>query len=366
MWLFLESFASSLNIPVEKFAKLGLYAKAPVDLGTKCTVFMNSKVKQAQKEGVMISDLSAGLAYSVIKNALYKVIKLRNEKELGEKIVVQGGSFYNDALLRAIELILDRKVIRPEISGLMGAYGAALYSKDHEMDNKTSSLLTKDALIEFSMNTSSRRCDKCTNHCLLTINKFSNGESFISGNRCERGSGQEIRKEERLPNLYDYKYRRTFKYRPVSLSQARRGLIGIPRVLNMYENYPFWFTLLTSLGFRVILSPASSKNIYERGLETIPSESTCYPAKLCHGHIYSLIDQGVDTIFYPSVVYEKKEYKSAHNHYNCPVVISYPELIKNNIDEIKNGQVRFIAPFLSLDNEKVLAKELLRNLGITK
>ncbi|MDI9508720.1 MAG: acyl-CoA dehydratase activase-related protein [Bacillota bacterium] len=355
---FLESFASSLNIPVEKFAKLGLYAKAPVDLGTKCTVFMNSKVKQAQKEGVMISDLSAGLAYSVIKNALYKVIKLRNEKELGEKIVVQGGSFSNDALLRAIELILDRKVIRPEISGLMGAYGAALYSKDHEMDNKTSSLLTKDALIEFSMNTSSRRCDKCTNHCLLTINKFSNGESFISGNRCERGSGQEIRKEERLPNLYDYKYRRTFKYRPVSLSQARRGLIGIPRVLNMYENYPFWFTLLTSLGFRVILSPASSKNIYERGLETIPSESTCYPAKLCHGHIYSLIDQGVDTIFYPSVVYEKKEYKSAHNHYNCPVVISYPELIKNNIDEIKNGQVRFIAPFLSLDNEKVLAKRI--------
>ncbi len=375
---FLESFASSLNMPIGEFSNKGLYACAPVDLGTKCTVFMNSKVKQAQKEGVDVSDLSAGLAYSVIKNALYKVIKLRNEKDLGERIVVQGGTFYNDAVLRAMELILGRTVTRPEIAGLMGAYGAALYSKEHgakerkeertKKDNRDyrndneeegiSSLLNENALLYFSISTSSRRCDKCTNHCLLTINAFSNGESFVSGNRCERGSGCEERKDDKLPNLYDYKYRRTFNYRPLSISQARRGSIGIPRVLNMYENYPFWFTLLTSLGFRVILSQQSDKSIYEKGLETIPSESTCYPAKLCHGHILSLVDKGVDAIFYPSIVYEKKEYRDANNHYNCPIVISYPEVVKNNIDELKSGQVKFIAPFLSLDNEKVLTKRL--------
>ena len=401
---FLESFASSLDISVEEFSSLGLYAKAPVDLGTKCTVFMNSKVKQAQKEGANVSDISAGLAYSVIKNALYKVIRLRDDKELGEKIVVQGGTFYNDAVLRAMELILGRKVIRPEISGLMGAYGAALYSREHEgellheadnhIKNKTdykidfdcdkgndkekshkgsheksyeksygrafekSGILTEEELTGFNMNSSCRRCDKCTNHCLLTVNTFSDGESFITGNRCERGSADEEEKKERLPNLYDYKYRRTFGYRPLPLSKAVRGVIGIPRVLNMYENYPFWFTLLTNLGFRVILSQRSDKSIYEKGLETIPSESTCYPAKLCHGHILSLIEKGVDTIFYPSVVYEKKEYEDAQNHYNCPIVISYPEVVKNNIDEIKSGQVKFIAPFFSLDNERVLARRI--------
>ena len=364
---FLESFASSLNIEVEEFSKQGLYAEAPVDLGTKCTVFMNSKVKQAQKEGADVSDLSAGLAYSVIKNALYKVIKVRNEKDLGEKIVVQGGTFYNDAVLRAMELILGRKVIRPEIAGLMGAYGAALYSKEYEAKESevkteveilSSSILTEEALIDFNISSSCRRCEKCTNHCLLTINAFSNGESFISGNRCERGSGREEAKDKKLPNLYDYKYCRTFRYQPLSLSEAKRGAIGIPRVLNMYENYPFWFTLLTSLGFRVILSQHSNKSIYEKGLETIPSESTCYPAKLCHGHILSLIEKGVDTIFYPSIVYEKKEYKDANNHYNCPIVISYPEVVKNNIDEIKSDHFKFIAPFLSLDNERVLVKRI--------
>ena len=353
---FLESFASSLNIPIEEFSMQGLYAKAPVDLGTKCTVFMNSKVKQAQKEGANLSDLSAGLAYSVIKNALYKVIKVRNEKDLGEKIVVQGGTFYNDAVLRAMELILGRKVIRPEISGLMGAYGAALYSKEHEAESST--LLDKEELMNFNMIASCRRCEKCTNHCLLTINTFSHGESFISGNRCERGSGCEQSTDIKLPNLYDYKYRRTFSYRPLPSSEARRGVIGIPRVLNMYENYPFWFTLLTSLGFRVMLSKPSNKSIYEKGLETIPSESTCYPAKLCHGHILDLIGEGVATIFYPSVVYEKKEYKDANNHYNCPIVISYPEVVKNNIDEMKSYQIKFIAPFISLDDEGVLAKRI--------
>jgi predicted CoA-substrate-specific enzyme activase len=371
---FLESFASSLNISVEEFSKQGLYAKTPVDLGTKCTVFMNSKVKQAQKEGADISDLSAGLAYSVIKNALYKVIKVRNEEDLGEKIVVQGGTFYNDAVLRAIELILKREVIRPKIAGLMGAYGAALYAKEHEVRESikradtegkplneregVSTLLPREALNNFSISSSCRRCEKCTNHCLLTVNTFSGGDSFISGNRCERGSGQEMVKDIKLPNLYDYKYRRTFGYSPISLSEAKRGVIGIPRVLNMYENYPFWFTLLSKLGFRVILSQHSDKNIYEKGLETIPSESTCYPAKLCHGHIISLIEKGVDAIFYPSIVYEKKEYKEAQNHYNCPIVISYPEVVKNNIDEIKSGQIKFISPFLSLDNERVLVKRI--------
>ena len=365
---FLESFASSLNIPIEEFSKQGLYSRSPVDLGSKCTVFMNSKVKQAQKEGAELSDLSAGLAYSVIKNALYKVIKVRNEKDLGENIVVQGGTFYNDAVLRSMELILDREVIRPEIAGLMGAYGAALYAKEHEVIGDKTWLLTQEELKKFSMSSSNRRCDKCTNHCLLTINTFSNGESFISGNRCEKGSDSEVNEDTKLPNLYDYKYRRTFNYRPIPLSEARRGVIGIPRVLNMYENYPFWFTLLTSLGFRVILSPRSDKKIYERGLETIPSESTCYPAKLCHGHILSLIEEGIDVIFYPSIVYEKKEYKKANNNYNCPIVISYPEVVKNNIDEIKSKKVKFISPFLSLDNDTVLVKRIaeeFKEFGIT-
>lgn len=355
---FLESFASSLNIPVEEFSKQGLYSKAPVDLGSKCTVFMNSKVKQSQKEGASVEDLSAGLAYSVIKNALYKVIKVRNEKDLGDKIVVQGGTFYNDAVLRAMEVILNREVIRPEIAGLMGAYGAALYAKEHEAEGDATSLITGEALMNFNMNSSGRRCDKCTNHCLLTINTFSNGESFISGNRCEKGSGRDKEEEDKLPNLYDYKYRRTFRYHPLPLSEAKRGVIGIPRVLNMYENYPFWFTLLSGLGFRVMLSQRSNKKMYEKGLETIPSESICYPAKLSHGHILSLIEQGVKVIFYPSVVYEKKEYKMANNNYNCPIVISYPEVVKNNIDEIKNNQVKFISPFFSLDNEKVLVKRI--------
>jgi len=365
---FLESFASSLNMPVEEFSKQGLFAEAPVDLGTKCTVFMNSKVKQAQKEGARISDLSAGLAYSVIKNALYKVIKVRKEGDLGQNIVVQGGTFYNDAVLRAMEQVLGRNVVRPEIAGLMGAYGAALYAREHEEEGKPSLLLSKEALDKFNMTSSVRRCDKCQNNCLLTINTFSDGKKYTSGNRCEKGSGAVDIEGERLPNLYDYKYHRTFNYRPLPLHEARRGTIGIPRVLNMYENYPFWFTLLTKLGFRVVLSPPSDKKIFEKGLETIPSESTCYPAKLCHGHILSLIEQGVDTIFYPSVVYEKKEFPKANNHYNCPIVTSYPEVVRNNIDEIKNRQVNFISPFLSLDNEKVLVKRIVeefRDFGVT-
>ena len=377
---FVEGFAASLNMPVEEFAEEALFAGAPVDLGTKCTVFMNSKVKQAQKEGAGISDLSAGLSYSVIKNALYKVIKVRDEKDLGKKIIVQGGTFYNDAVLRSFERITGREAVRPDIAGLMGAYGAALIARERYLEDKTagapttlhspevspeqlmrkgiSSILSSAELKDFNMVSTSQRCDKCMNQCLLTVNHFSNGESFITGNRCERGLGLEGRKEDKLPNLYEYKYKRTFRYRPLEVEKAYRGTIGIPRVLNMYENYPFWFTLLTKLGFRVILSSPSAKKMYERGLETIPSESLCYPAKMCHGHILDLIEKGIDLIFYPCVVYEKKEYEDAANHYNCPIVISYPEVIRNNVDDLKEKQVRILTPFFSLDDEKVLAKRV--------
>ncbi len=456
---FLESFAASLNMPIDKFAKEALFAKAPVDLGTKCTVFMNSKVKQAQKEGAEIADLSAGLSYSVIKNALFKVIKIRDEKDMGKKMIVQGGTFYNDAVLRCFELISGRKVVRPEIAGLMGAFGAALIAKERYVDeisqennrmandskdyrviheenvksgnlviaeedaineNRTvieeavvngnrsiaeettvnvnrrltvesalsenrrtakettangsrraakshpsfqrqstgTTLLTKEELSGFDMEASFKRCDKCGNRCLLTVNRFTNGETYISGNRCEKGAGIGNSQDNslKLPNLYEYKYNKTFAYRPLSPDMAKRGVIGIPRALNMYDNYPFWFTLLTELGFRVELSAPSNKKMYEKGLGTIPSESVCYPAKLCHGHIYNLIGRGIQTIFYPSVVYEKKEYEDVDNHYNCPIVISYSEVIKNNIDELKD--IKFIAPFLSMNEDKILVRRI--------
>lgn len=404
---FLEGFATSLNMPVEDFAGEALYAKAPVDLGTKCTVFMNSKVKQAQKEGASISDLSAGLSYSVIKNALYKVIKLRNNEDIGNKIIVQGGTFYNDAVLRSFELITGRNVVRAEIAGLMGAYGAAILAKERYKEGEISSLLGRESLTDFTATTDNRRCNKCLNQCLLTINQFSNGESFIAGNRCERGAeiekksakvmgidnkntgqksteqniigqknigqknseqkttgqkGTDMINADKLPNLYDYKYKRTFGYVPLKAEVAKRGVIGIPRVLNMFENYPFWFTLFTELGFAVMLSSPSGKKLYENGLETIPSESACYPAKLCHGHIVNLINKGIKAIFYPSVVYEKIEFKDVNNHFNCPIVTSYPEVIKGNIDAIKDNHVKFLAPFLSLDNEKVLTRRLTEEL----
>ncbi|MDF2905876.1 MAG: hypothetical protein K0R34_1197 [Herbinix sp.] len=360
---FLEGFAKSLELPIEQFAKEALYAKAPVDLGTKCTVFMNSKVKQAQKEGASLADLSAGLSYSVIKNALFKVIKVRSDKDLGTNIIVQGGTFYNDAVLRCFELVTGREAIRPEIAGIMGAYGAALIARDRYVEGEETSLLSKAALTEFTVQSSNLRCDKCTNRCLLTINTFQDGGNFIAGNRCERGAGIEQSLSEQLPNLYDYKYHRTFDYVPHSLEKAHRGVVGIPRVLNQFENYPFWFTLFHSLGFRVVLSSPSSKKLYEKGLETIPSESACYPAKLCHGHIINLIDKGVDTIFYPSVVYEKKEYQESSNHYNCPIVISYSEVVRSNIDELKEKNVRIINPFLSLDNTQKLIDRMFEELG---
>ncbi len=359
---FLEGFAHSLKRSVESFAKEALYAKAPVELGTKCTVFMNSKVKQAQKEGAEISDLSAGLSYSVIKNALYKVIKLRDSSELGSKIIVQGGTFYNDAVLRCFEIITGKDAVRPDIAGLMGAYGAALLSKEHYKEGDATTLLEKEKLQNFSIKVSSKRCGRCTNQCLLTINTFMDGERFIAGNRCEKGDETKIDELEKMPNLYEYKYRRTFGYTPLSEEEAVRGSIGIPRVLNMYENYPFWFAVFHSLGFRVVLSAPSTKTLYEKGLETIPSESACYPAKLCHGHIMDLLEKGVDTIFYPSVVYERKEYQEVTNHYNCPIVISYPEVIRKNIDEIKKRNVRLLNPFISLNNTKILVKRLTEEL----
>ncbi|NME83223.1 2-hydroxyacyl-CoA dehydratase [Clostridium sp. SM-530-WT-3G] len=355
---FIESFAKSLDMKIEDFAKEALKSKAPVDLGSRCTVFMNSRVKQSQKEGAQVSDISAGLSYSVIKNALFKVIKLRDEKDIGENVIVQGGTFYNEAVLRSFEKISGKNVIRPDICGLMGAFGCAIIAKERCEENHISTLLPEDKITDFNMESSFDRCGKCGNNCLLTINKFSTGEQLISGNRCERGSGIEIKKEDKVPNLYQYKYKRTFGYKSLKEEEAKRGVIGIPRVLNMYENYPFWFTLLTKLGFSVKLSGASSKKVYELGLDTIPSESACYPAKLTHGHIVKLIDSGIKNIFYPCVVYEKKEYADADNNYNCPMVISYPEVIRNNVDALKENNINFIQPFVSLDNEKELVKRV--------
>ncbi|SHI32590.1 CoA-substrate-specific enzyme activase, putative [Clostridium cavendishii DSM 21758] len=354
---FIETFAHSLNMEITDFASEALYANNPVDLGSRCTVFMNSRVKQAQKEGAHVGDISAGLSYSVIKNALFKVIKVRDPKEMGAKIIVQGGTFYNNAVLRSFELVSEREAVRPDIAGLMGAFGAAIISKERYTEGYKTSLLSKEDIESFSMKTNLRRCGLCNNNCLLTINKFSTEEEFISGNRCERPLGK-VEKKEEIPNLYDYKYKRTFAYKPLKLEEAKRGAIGIPRVLNMYENYPFWFTLLTELGFRVEVSPRSTKKVYELGIETIPSESACYPAKIVHGHIMALVNKGVDKILYPSVAYEVKEFEEANNHYNCPIVTSYPEAIKNNMDVIKEKGIKFINPFLSLNVKDKLYKRI--------
>lgn len=364
---FLETFASSLNMSIDEFTEAALKAQNPVDLGSRCTVFMNSRVKQAQKEGASLGDISAGLSYSVIKNALYKVIKIRDPKELGEKIIVQGGTFLNDAILRSFELITGRNAVRPQIAGLMGAYGAALIAKER-YSGGVSTIFTKDKLESFSVEVSNGRCNKCTNRCLLTINKFNDGREFISGNRCERGAGKEIAKND-IPNLYDYKYKKIFGYKPLSEGEAYRGTIGIPRVLNMYENYPLWFTFFTKLGFRVILSDRSSKKLYESGMDTIPSDSACYPAKIVHGHIVNLINKGIKTIFYPCIPVEQNIYEDADNHYNCPIVSSYAEVIRNNMDVLKEKDILLLSPFLALDDKEKLAKRLyeeLKAFGVSK
>ncbi len=354
---FIETFAKSLNFSVQDFAKEALFAKHPIDLGTRCTVFMNSKVKQAQKEGAEVSDISAGLAYSVIKNALYKVIKIANPGDLGKHIVVQGGTFYNDAVLRSFEKITGVAAIRPDIAGIMGAFGAALIARERYDGISESSMLSIEQINDLKFTTAMTRCRGCTNNCHLTINKFSGGRQFITGNRCERGLGK-AKKKDNLPNLFDYKLHRLFDYEPLSEEEATRGTVGIPRVLNMYENYPFWFTFFTKLGYRVILSPQSTRKIYELGIESIPSESECYPAKLAHGHVTWLIKQGIHFIFYPCVPYEHKEIEHTNNHYNCPIVTSYAENIKNNVEEIKTNNIDFRNPFLSFENESILEKRL--------
>lgn len=365
---FIENFAQSLNIAIEDFAALALEAGAPVDLGSRCTVFMNSVVKQAQKEGATVGDISAGLSYSVIKNALFKVIKFRNPEDLGRKVVVQGGTFHNDAILRSFELIAGCEAVRPDIAGLMGAFGAALQARDRHDKDLPSTLLKAGELEAFVMNSAMERCGKCANNCLLTINSFPEERRFISGNRCERAEDESAR-PQKLPNMYDYKYKRLFAYKPLKKSEARRGVIGIPRVLNMYENYPFWFTFFTELGFRVELSPRSSKKIYEMGMETIPSESACYPAKLVHGHIAALVSKGVKLIFYPAVMRERKEQAQADNNFNCPMVISYPEAIRCNMDMVRSQDIRYMSPFLPYHDRKKLIKRLhqeLGDLGVTR
>ncbi|MCH5249755.1 MAG: 2-hydroxyacyl-CoA dehydratase [Lachnospiraceae bacterium] len=354
---FIETFAKSLNYSVQDFASAALFAEHPIDLGTRCTVFMNSKVKQAQKEGAEVSDISAGLAYSVIKNALFKVIKVSDASELGRHIVVQGGTFYNDAVLRSFEKIADCEAIRPDIAGIMGAFGAALIARNNYKEGYRSTMLTIDKINSLQFDTSMAKCKGCTNNCRLTINKFTGGRQYISGNRCERGLGKS-KNENGIPNLFDYKLKRIFGYEPLPADEAKRGTVGIPRVLNMYENYPFWFTFFTRLGYRVILSPSSNRKIYELGIESIPSESECYPAKLAHGHVTWLIKQGVDFIFYPALFYERNEFPEANDHYNCPIVTSYSENIKNNVEEIGRGEVVFRNPFMSFRDLKTVTEAL--------
>ncbi len=355
---FLENFANSLDFSVEEFAQKALISKNPVDLGTRCTVFMNSNVKQAQKEGAELSDISAGLAYSVVKNALFKVIKLTSGDDLGQHIVVQGGTFHNPAVLRAFEKIAGVNATCPSISGIMGAFGAALIAREG-YEGKESTMLSLDEIINLEYTTSAKRCGGCTNNCMLTVNRFSGGRIHISGNRCEKGIGAE-KTTEKMPNMVEYKRKRIFDYEPLPVNKAPRGIIGIPRVLNLYENYPFWATFFKKLGFSVVLSPFSTREIYEMGMETIPSESVCYPAKLAHGHVEWLIHKGIKTIFHPCVFYERQEIVEAQNRFNCPIVISYAENIKNNVDAIVKGDINYIRPFLSFADKNACGERLVR------
>lgn len=361
---FIQTFAQTLDMDPVSFSKAALDAESPVDLGTRCTVFMNSKVKQAQKEGASVGDISAGLSYSVVRNALYKVIKIRDTEQLGKNIVVQGGTFLNDAILRSFEIISEREVIRPNIAGLMGAFGAALIARDRVGKDDDTTILKADELDRFEMESEKTECPYCGNHCKLTISTFSNGKRFVSGNRCENGERVGIEDDtasgdEEVYNMFKYKYKRTFSYyKPLPEKEASRGVLGIPRVLNQYENFPFWFTTLTKLGFRVLISARSSHAIYEKGMETIPSESVCYPAKLAHGHIENLIARGIDTIFYPDVPYEVKENEASGNHYNCPIVCSYPEVIRNNVENLNEKNINFLNPFMPLDDLDTVAHKL--------
>ncbi|MDD6762847.1 MAG: acyl-CoA dehydratase activase-related protein [Clostridiales bacterium] len=357
---FIQTFAEGLGMDSISFSQEALTADNPVDLGTRCTVFMNSRVKQAQKEGATVGDISAGLSYSVVRNALYKVIKLRDTSLMGEKIVVQGGTFNNNAILRCFELLIGKNVTRPDIAGIMGAFGSALIAKERWHGGECD-IITADEIDSFSFNTKLTRCQKCNNHCQLTITDFGDGGQFISGNRCERGAGQE-KKNTDIPNLYDYKYKRAFQYKSLKSEDAPRGTIAVPRVLNMYENYPLWHTFFTELGFSVKISGRSTHKLYEKGIDSIPSESACYPAKIVHGHIQDLIDKGYKTIFYPCIPYEQIEYSDAGNHFNCPMVTSYPEVIYNNMDALRAPDITFLYPFINLADKPSFKRQMTKAL----
>ena len=359
---FIETFAKALGYSIADFAKIGLFAKHPVNLGSRCTVFMNSSVKQAQKDGASVEDISAGLSISIVKNAVYKVIRAANADDLGRHIVVQGGTFYNDAVLRAFEQELGRNVTRPTISGIMGAFGAALAARNLGLEQST--LLSAEALQSFSHTAKPVTCNLCTNHCSLTVNTFDGGRRFISGNRCSRPLGKA---KGELPDLYNYKYKKLRSLEGKGSGDGSRGRIGIPFGLNMYENLPFWFELFTALNFEVVLSPESSRKLYIKGQRTIPSDTVCYPAKLLHGHVVALVEKGVDAIFYPCMSYNFDE-KTSDNNYNCPVVAYYPELLAANVPDLK--QVRFLDPYVGLhrpkDYERIGAQWFRDTFGVPK
>ena len=346
---FVETFAKALGYNIADFSKMGLLAQHPVNLGSRCTVFMNSSVKQAQKDGASVEDISAGLSISVVRNAIYKVIRAANADDLGQHIVVQGGTFLNDAVLRSFEREIGREVTRPTISGIMGAYGAALAAKEAGLERST--LLSPEALATFTHEAKPATCKLCTNHCSLTINRFDGGRKFISGNRCSRPLGQE---KVEIPDLMKFKYEYLRTLQGKGTGDGSRGRIGLPFGLNMYENLPFWYTLFTELNFEVVLSPESTRSLYIKGQQTIPSDTVCYPAKLLHGHVMALLEEGVDTIFYPCMSYNFDEHLS-DNHYNCPVVAYYPDLLGVNIPAL--GQVNYLHPNLGLHRPKAFEKK---------
>ncbi len=348
---FIETFAHSLGHDIQEFSQMGLAGKNPVDLGSRCTVFMNSSVKEAQKNGATIEDISAGLALSVVKNALYKVIRINDPEELGKNIVVQGGTFLNDTVLRSFEIELGKKVVRPKISGLMGAFGIALIAKEKEPEKGTT--ITFEDLKTFAHKSTLSNCNLCTNHCSLTINHFSDGRKLIAGNKCERPIRGEV--DFKIPNVFSFKYSLLEDYKDKK-GTGTKGNIGIPMVLNMYENIPFWHTFLTELGFNVIFSDKSNKSLYNRGQHSIPSDTACYPAKLVHGHILNLMDKGLKTIFYPAMTYNFDEGIS-DNCFNCPVVAYYPEVIEANV-ELEETKVYY--PYISLNNRKDFVKKIKR------
>ena len=354
---FIETFAKALDYDIATFSKLGLFSPRPVNLGSRCTVFMNSSVKQAQKDGASVEDISAGLSISIVKNAIYKVIRAASADDLGKHIVVQGGTFLNDAVLRAFEQELGRNVVRPTIAGLMGAFGAALAAKDMELER--SSLLSETALHSFSHSAKPATCGLCTNHCSLTVNQFDGGRRFISGNRCSRPLGKE---KQELPDLTRYKYQKLRAMEGKGSGTGVRGRIGVPFGLNMYENLPFWFEFFTKLNFEVVLSPESSRKLYLKGQHTIPSDTVCYPAKLLHGHVEALVEMGVDAIWYPCMSYNYDE-GIGDNHYNCPVVAYYPELLAANVPLLK--ETRFLIPYVGLNRPKDFEKRIAKIMADT-